>query len=66
MLIPDTGRAVVIRTIARCASQMPNVNFSARVLGKVIALLPAAVGAGLPLVADQVPAGGLQGGARGR
>ena len=30
------------------------------------ALLPAAVGAGLPLVADQVPAGGLQGGARGR
>jgi hypothetical protein len=35
--VPDTGRAVVIRTIARCASQVPNVDVSARVLGEVVA-----------------------------
>jgi len=37
-----------------------------RVVGPGRAELPAAVGAGVPLVADQVPGGRLTGGARGR
>ena len=56
MLIPDTGRAVVIRIIARCASQMPNVNFSARVLGDVMAA--AGCGGGRPAASRGSSAGG--------